>query len=95
MTSDAHGTVSEVEGKASGWHADRGTRLEEKKMFFAGGKQVVGIECDREVAPRLTRWVYSRVSERPSATDRVVAVIHVAGKLSDTCFDTSDSRFDC
>jgi hypothetical protein len=36
--------------------------------------------------------VDSQVSERRSAT---VAVIHVAGKLSDAGLDAGDSRFDC
>jgi hypothetical protein len=84
-TSDARLAVIEVEMKGSGSCSDRGTlrewgmMLPVEGMSWWSGAVALEIQC-------------ARGSGRLSAT---VTVVHVAGKLSDTGFDTSDSRFDC
>ena len=59
--------------------------------FVACGRHVVGSSAI-VISGRAWIRVDSQVSERRSAT---VAVIHVAGKLSDAGLDAGDSRFDC
>lgn len=46
--------------------------------------------CRRICAPQ---WSVSIVAKASGST--AGAVIHIAGKLGDTSFDTGDSRFDC